>query len=115
MPRCELHHDFLLVLVDGGNGAQVAIEDLTLVVIDLLDDPVADTQGGASACELSFPWSWWIEDLLQHAVELARPHFTACSRTEHLHLLHRINVVPGQILADQVANAFCSQLWLGCL
>src|SRR6266702_1525413 len=42
LPLAELHHDLLLFQINRCNRAQVAIEDFSLVVIDLLDHAVTD-------------------------------------------------------------------------
>ena len=42
-PLSELHHHLLLFQIDGGDGAQVAIEDFSLVIVDLLDHSVSNS------------------------------------------------------------------------
>jgi hypothetical protein len=40
----KLNHHFLLFQIDRDNTAKIAIKDLTLVIIDLLDHPIAHMQ-----------------------------------------------------------------------
>ena len=50
----KLHHDLLFFQIDRGNGADIAIEDLALVVVDLLDYPVTHPQRATPSCQLHF-------------------------------------------------------------
>src|SRR5690349_4102259 len=84
LPLCELHQDLLLFQVDRNNGAQISIEHLTLVVVDLLDHAIPHAQDAPSPWKLNFPWFGRVEELLEHAVELARPYLSSRGRTEHL-------------------------------
>jgi hypothetical protein len=43
LPLNKQHHHFLLFQIDGDNGAKVAIEHLTLLVVDLLDNPISNS------------------------------------------------------------------------
>ena len=42
LPLNKQHHHFLLFQINGGNGAKGAIEHLTLVIVDLLDNPISN-------------------------------------------------------------------------
>jgi len=42
LPLNKQHHHFLLFQINGGNGAKGAIEHLTLVIFDLLDNPISN-------------------------------------------------------------------------
>jgi hypothetical protein len=43
LPLNKQHQHFLLFQIDGDNGAKIAIEHLTLLVVDLLDNPISNS------------------------------------------------------------------------
>src|SRR6266704_47665 len=106
-PLRKLDDNLLFLQVNRSDHADIPIEDFPLVVVDLLDHPVTHPQDAASACQLHFSRLRWVEDLLEHRVELSRSRLSACCRAEHLYLLQRIDAVLGKELAHQVADAFC--------
>ena len=61
----ELHR----IGVDGGDVADVAIEDLFVVVVVCLDDLVADAEGGLETLDLEFDLVRRIEGELQRMIE----------------------------------------------
>jgi len=66
----------------------------------------------ATAGRFRFPCLGRIENLLEQTVELAGASLSTGGRAEHLHLVHRIDAVPGQVFPYQMPNPFCSQLRL---
>ena len=111
----KLHHHLLLFQVDAGHRPNIAVEHLALVVIDLLDHPVAHAQHTATTREFRFAWFRRVERLLEHDVELPGANLATRRRAEHLHLLGRVDPVFRQILADQVTNTLRAQFWFSSL
>src|SRR5207245_1295018 len=92
--------------------ADIAIKDLPLVIVDLLNDAVTHAQRATPSCQLHFSRCGWVEHPLELGVELSCAHLSACRWRKYLYLSHRVNTVLGQVLAHQILDALCSQLRL---
>src|SRR5690348_5420252 len=82
----KLDDHLLLFQIHRGDGAQISVKDLTLIVVNLLDDSISNTQEIPSACQFQLPSLAWIEDLLELHIQLTRSDVSPCSRAKHLDL-----------------------------
>src|SRR6266849_1688957 len=111
----ELDDHFLLFQVDADYCAHISIEHLALVVVDLLNHPVANTQDTPATRQFCLSWFGRIKDLLEHDVELPRADLATGSRTEYLHLLSRVDSAFWEKLAHQMTNTLRTQFWFRSL
>jgi hypothetical protein len=89
-PVIEGHREFFLLAIDAGHEADVAVEDLAVVVVLGLHHLVANAEAGAELVDAVF--IRWVERHLQGLVDAAGAGRAAVHRAQHLNVAHRIEV-----------------------
>src|SRR5262245_40079603 len=102
----EADRQFLVLQVDAGDAADVAVEDVLVVVVDRLQYLVAGAKGPAEAGDFRLVLRR-IEGLLQADVQAARAQLGAVHRRQDLYVVERIEPkTVRDALADEGEDTF---------